>query len=296
MRDYAKVAPHFWIGDTGRKLRVSLDAQLVALYLVSSPHSNALGLYYLPLPLLAHETGLGPEGASKGLRSCIEAGFCDFDEAAEVVWVFEMARFQVGTHLKESDKRCAWLRSEYAALPANRFLGGFFDRYQEDFHLGEPRGGPRGPEAHRRGIEAPCKPHRSQEQEQEQEQERPPTPRRGTRAEDPRFEEFYGAFPVQAKRQDAAKVWGSLAEAERGAALEAVLVYADVWRRAPGDRLAFAGYAATWLRGKRWGESRETWERAAAPRSTGSRNGRFVEPGFASEGPGFDEIPVEVLS
>jgi hypothetical protein len=60
MRNYAKIAPQFWIGNTGRKLRdAGSEALLVALYLLSSPHANMLGLYYLPRPFIAHETGLG---------------------------------------------------------------------------------------------------------------------------------------------------------------------------------------------------------------------------------------------
>ena len=88
----------------------------------------------------------------------------------------------------------------------------------------------------------------------------------------------------------------ALSDSDRDAALAGVTVYADVWRTAPADRLAFAGHPATWLRGERWKESREVWERAAAPRNGSSRGGRFVEPSFASEGPGFEDVPVEVLS
>ena len=101
MRDYAKISPQFWIGSTGRKLRdAGPEATLVALYLLSNPHANMLGLYYLPQLYIAHETGLGIEGASKGLRRAIEAEFCDYDEASEVVFVCEMARFQIAERLE----------------------------------------------------------------------------------------------------------------------------------------------------------------------------------------------------
>ena len=70
MRDYATVAPQFWLGKTGRELRKKgAEAQVVSFYLMTSPHANMLGLYYLPILYIAHETGLGLEGASKGLRS-----------------------------------------------------------------------------------------------------------------------------------------------------------------------------------------------------------------------------------
>ena len=72
MRDYATVAPQFWLGKTGRELRKKgAEAQVVSFYLMTSPHANMLGLYYLPILYIAHETGLGLEGASKGLNSCL---------------------------------------------------------------------------------------------------------------------------------------------------------------------------------------------------------------------------------
>ena len=48
----------------------------------------------LPKIIISHETGMSLEGASKGLQRCIEAGFCAYDDEAEVVWVYEMARLR----------------------------------------------------------------------------------------------------------------------------------------------------------------------------------------------------------
>lgn len=161
MREYAKIAPTFWTGTTGREVRRrGFEGVTVALYLMSSPGSNMLGLYYQPILYMAHETGLGLEGASKGLQACIEAGFCRYDDKTETVWVVEMAGYQIAKQLKASDNRCAGIQREYDALPDNPFLSGFFDHYADRFHL-----------SNRRGREAPSKPLRSQEQEQEQEQE-----------------------------------------------------------------------------------------------------------------------------
>lgn len=165
MRDYATVSPQFWLGKTGRELRKhGAEAQVVSFYLMTSPHANMLGLYYLPILYLAHETGLGMEGAKKGLRSSIEAGFCSYDEATEMVWVHEMAGYQVGRNLKPGDKKCAGVRNGYASLPENPFLSTFYDMYKNDFHLDLKRGNDRGSEGASEGL-------RSQEQDQEQDQE-----------------------------------------------------------------------------------------------------------------------------
>lgn len=159
MRDYAKLVPTFWTGDTGKAIRRrGAEGVVVALYLMSSPTSNMLGLYYQPVLYMAHETGLGVERASEGLRVCIEEGFCLYDEVTEFVWVKEMASFQIGKGLKVSDNRCVGIQREYDGLPVNPFLGRFFDRYEADFHL-----------KNRRSLGAPSEPLSSQEQEQEQE-------------------------------------------------------------------------------------------------------------------------------
>ncbi|MGN8062780.1 hypothetical protein ACTJK4_14070 [Ralstonia sp. 22111] len=165
MRDYAKVAPKFWTGQTGKDIRKGgSEGVIVALYLMSSPHSNMLGLFYQPLLYMAHETGLGIEGSRKGLQVCIDEGFCAFDEKSEMVWVYEMASYQIANELKDSDLRCKGIQKEYDALPVCPFLGPFFDRYQAAFHLKKRRSSDT-------PFIAPSKPHRSQEQEQEQEQE-----------------------------------------------------------------------------------------------------------------------------
>jgi hypothetical protein len=174
VRDYSKVSPQFWIGDTGKKLRkAGAEAQVVGLYLMTSPHANMLGLYYAPMLYIAHETGLGIEGASKGLQSCIEAGFCQYDEASEMVWVMEMASYQIAESLVATDKRCVGVQNEYNGLPDNPFLAAFFDKFRDAFHMAKRR-----PPVEFKPslIEAPSKPLGSQEQEQEQEQEHKSSP------------------------------------------------------------------------------------------------------------------------
>ncbi|WP_052765580.1 hypothetical protein [Pandoraea apista] len=165
MRDYSKVGPQFWIGPTGKKLRAAgMEAQIVAMYLLTSPHANMLGLYYCPVMFIAHETGLGIEGANKGLQRAIEADFCQYDEASEVVWVMEMASYQVGEALKANDLRVKGVQNEYASLPENPYLARFYEKYSEAFCMSSCRG-------NSSPYEAPMKTLASQEQEQEQEKE-----------------------------------------------------------------------------------------------------------------------------
>lgn len=165
MRDYSKVSPKFWIGKTGKALkRQGVETVVVGMYLLTAPHANMLGLYHVPLVYIAHETGLGTEGASKGLQGAIEAGFCAYDHDSEMVWVFEMAAYQIAERLKADDKRCIGVQADYDDLPENAHLRGFYAKYAGPFNMKNMRdfGSP---------LQGPSKPLPSQEQEQEQEQE-----------------------------------------------------------------------------------------------------------------------------
>jgi len=156
MRDYSKVSPQFWTGETGRALKkAGPEAVVVGLYLMTCQHANMLGLYYLSETYIAVDTGLGLEGASKGLQRACEAGFCSYDRGSEVVWVHEMARFQVGDSLDAKDNRCKGIQREYDSLPENPFLHAFFQRYSAAFHLTSDRGKSKGLA---RGSKAPPKP------------------------------------------------------------------------------------------------------------------------------------------
>lgn len=163
MRDYSKVSPRFWTGETGQALAArGSEALVVALYLMTSPHSNMLGLYYQPILYMAEETGLSPEGASEGLMACIEEGFCRYDTSTKMVWVEEMASYQIGSELDSRDNRCKGIEKDYAALPNCPFLGPFFDRYRAAFHLPTRREFVPKPRSMQRvnasPIEAPTKP------------------------------------------------------------------------------------------------------------------------------------------
>lgn len=242
---------------------------LVAMYLVTSPHSSAMGLFYLPILYVAHETGLSQEGASKALQRACEAGFCAYDAEAEVVWVFEMARFQIGESLSPKDNRVKWVNEEYLKLPKCSFLKDFYDKYASAFHLKGPRFGGQNTSP----LQAPCKPLVSQEQEQEQEQDKePPIPPLGVEGgvspsdcnepeefQDPAdmpslaFEEFYDAYPKQVDKAKAWNAWRKLGRANPGlASLQAAIVeqsQSDQWTR---DHGRYIPSPAKWLQERKW--------------------------------------------
>lgn len=138
MRDYGAVSPRFWVGETGKALRGDPNAQLLALYLMTSPHASMIGIYHCPILYMAHEIGIDLEGASKALARLIEGGFCSYDEASETVFVHQMARFQIGESLKPNDKRVAGLEKELGKVTQVAFRERFFEIYAERFCLPKP--------------------------------------------------------------------------------------------------------------------------------------------------------------
>lgn len=164
MRDYGKVSPQFWIGDTGRALRGNPEAQLVAIYLMTSPHANMIGVFHCPITYIAHETGIPFEGASKGLQSLIEADFCTYDSASEYVCVHEFAKHQVGEALDPKDNRVKAVERELEKLPKGVCWQAFRARYAVPYNLA-PLVASASP------SEAPQKALRSQKQKQKQKQE-----------------------------------------------------------------------------------------------------------------------------
>lgn len=156
MRDYSKVAPQFWNGKTGKALKAKgSEAVIVALYLMTCQHANMLGLYYLNVAYIAVDTGLGMEGATKGLQGACEVGFCHYDEDSEVVWVVEMAAYQVGERLDPKDNQVKGIQRQYDALQDNPFLGQFYERYGAAFCMSHSRGEVKAPAS---PSEAPPKP------------------------------------------------------------------------------------------------------------------------------------------
>lgn len=164
MRDYAKVAPQFWTGRTGKALKAAgPEAVIVAMYLMTSPHANMIGVYHCPVAYISIDTGLTLEGASKGLASAIEADFCTFDESCDYVFVHQFAEYQIGPELAATDNRVKGVVNELAKVPKGQCWQGFRARYTHPYNLPLPASV--APKA-----EAPSKPLQSQEQEQKKEQ------------------------------------------------------------------------------------------------------------------------------
>ena len=138
MRTFAQVRPGFWHGTTGRQIRrLGPECQVLALYLISGPGAHALGLYYLALPTAAHETGLTTEQVRSSMAKLCEIDFCAYDEENEVVFVLNMARFQIGERLERKDKNVTWVWREMEKLRALPFFDLLLERYGERYQVAD---------------------------------------------------------------------------------------------------------------------------------------------------------------
>ena len=73
MREYGQVQCHFW--QSPEALSLSDQGKLLALYLLTGPHSNGIGCYRLPDGYVMADFGWSQETVSKGFEELFQAGF-----------------------------------------------------------------------------------------------------------------------------------------------------------------------------------------------------------------------------
>jgi hypothetical protein len=138
IRRYSMVSPIFWLARsrTGSAIRGEGHlATLAALYLITSPYSNMLGLYDLSMTLLCHDTGFTESEAREALAKLETAGFAEYSEAEETVWIPGMAHYQVGPTLSRGDKKRASLERELSLYEGSVFYERFLARYGKPYGL-----------------------------------------------------------------------------------------------------------------------------------------------------------------
>lgn len=66
---------------------VSQDARHLMLYLLTCPHRNIMGLYYLPAPYACHDLEWVPKRFGQALGELLANGRVKYDSAAEVIFI-----------------------------------------------------------------------------------------------------------------------------------------------------------------------------------------------------------------
>jgi hypothetical protein len=85
MRDYGKVHTRFWSSDTIRGL--TDDGRLLAMYLMTSPHSTIAGVFRLPDGYVCEDMQWTPERVAQGFAELFAKGFGNRCETSKWVWV-----------------------------------------------------------------------------------------------------------------------------------------------------------------------------------------------------------------
>lgn len=145
MREYASILPGFWTGETGGKLRGKPDAQVLALYLMSTHHANMIGVYYCDTGYMKLDTGLPEDRVEAAIDVLEKLGFCVFDRESSMVFVVQMAKYQVGDELQPGDKRLIGIRKAYRAIRPPRMQSLFYDTYAEAYGLEQIAQKPKAP-------------------------------------------------------------------------------------------------------------------------------------------------------
>jgi len=137
MRDYSKICPEFWNSNIVTNARLGDSSEmLVALYLMTAPASNALGLYRCPIPLIAHDTRMTIKQASEAIESLYCRSFLEFDDEKSVVYVKKMAISNIGPELKARDKRVIHVKRELELCASGYLKQLFISDYNSLFNLG----------------------------------------------------------------------------------------------------------------------------------------------------------------
>ena len=151
-RSYNIVRPGFWAWAKGKEL--SASARELALYCLTSPHTNGIGCFRLPIAYIAEDLGTVPATVRETVSELSKIGFLHHDDSTG--WVFipgfldhnPIANINVGKSLmpfvEAVPRKAPFYRAFLDAIErsAERFPDGFLDRMRNGIGNGSPNGMP----------------------------------------------------------------------------------------------------------------------------------------------------------
>ncbi len=133
MRSYSQVSPTFWTRGSGKALRGNPKAQVLALYFLTAPAANMIGLYYLSMAAICNETGLTESEVSENLE--LIKDIVTYDTKNDMVWIPEFAAYQLGDHIHGNDKRRVAILRDLSLAGSHPFVALFHRKYGESYSL-----------------------------------------------------------------------------------------------------------------------------------------------------------------
>lgn len=92
MARFYPISPLIW---SDREVRGWEDqTKLLAFYLLTNRHRNLEGLYELPYAYIEADLGWNPKDVRRGMDVLLRAGFVEYDEEAQVIFVRNALKYQ----------------------------------------------------------------------------------------------------------------------------------------------------------------------------------------------------------
>ncbi len=133
MRTQAKVVPTFWTRGSGKKLRGNADAQVLAFYFMTSPHSTMVGIFYSSVATILDETGLTEARFRAALPAVAE--IAQYDEQEGLVFLPEGSAHQIGETMSIGNKVRKPTLSQLQVYGNHRFVREWISRYYDPYCL-----------------------------------------------------------------------------------------------------------------------------------------------------------------
>jgi hypothetical protein len=133
MRTQATIVPTFWTRGSGKKLRGHPNAQVLALYFMTSPQSTMVGLYYEPLTTILHDTGLTEAQFREALPLVSEIAL--YDEQEGLVYLPEGAAHQVGATMSIKDNKRKSILAQLEVYGGHPFVRRWMERYYVPYNF-----------------------------------------------------------------------------------------------------------------------------------------------------------------
>lgn len=133
---YIRIATKFWQDEKARRL--SDDAKLLYLYVLTSPHSNMAGYYVLPKPYVAYDLKWLPERLDKAFNELLHQGVIKYCETSDVVLIPNFFKYNpiqnrnqaVGVAKRVSELPANTLQKDFLAA-VKRFAQPFLELFAE---------------------------------------------------------------------------------------------------------------------------------------------------------------------
>jgi hypothetical protein len=118
---YSKVFVKIWHSKDFRTL--SEEGKMIFLYLLTSPHRNMGGFYYLPLPYLCFDVGLDEGRVSKAFEELTDKDMAQYDYDTQVVLIKKWFSYNP----IENENQAKGLNKQLAEVPKSRLFEPFID-------------------------------------------------------------------------------------------------------------------------------------------------------------------------